>query len=142
MTCYEGIIVDYLTNEDREAAERSGAKVIWNKRSHYFSVKWDLPKCGLFSSFLYRMELSEVPWQQLRYDAVKYATDRSLSKPEGEALLRCMKNTARHQYSNYENVLSFHKSLAGPFTDDGVGAVRSAYNEEIEHIYPDLKTPK
>ena len=136
---YPYLTVDVLTVEDRVDAERSGAEVTWDERSKYYSVRWKLPECGLFSRWLYRMEIDKVPWKQLRRDTVKYATDRNHPKPKGDALLRCMKDTARHQYSNYEDVLSFHKSLARPFNVNGVTAVRSAYNEEIERIHPDLK---
>ena len=52
-----------------------------------------------------------------------------------------MKNTVRHQYSNYHHFVSWHQERQ-PFTDDGVKAIRSVYNEEIERIYPNLKTHK
>ena len=138
---YPHLTVDSLALEDKETAERLGAEVTWNGRGRYpyYSVKWELFKCGLFSTLAYRIQIDELPWKQLRREAVKYDTGRGKPTPKGYDLLRCMMDTARHQYSNYEEVLSFQKSLARPFKDDGVRAIRGAFNDEIERIYPNLK---
>ena len=137
---YPSLVVDYLSDADREAAERSGAEVTGHEDSLYFFIQWELPNCGLFSSINYRMSIDYVPSKQLRRDAIKYAKDKGKLAPKGDTLVHTKKNTARHRYSNYDELLSWHKSLARPLTDEGAKAIKDAYNEEIDRLHPDLKT--
>ncbi len=136
---YPILTVDHLTVEDRETAERSGAEVTGNEVD-YYSVRWILPQCGVFPG-IYIMKIDKVPWKQLKRDAFKCAKDRGTPTPKGDALLRCMKKTARQQYSNYGHFISWHQERQ-PFTDDGVKAIKRAYNKEIERVYQKLKTRK
>lgn len=139
---YPSLVVDYLSDADREAVEGSGAEVTWHEDSLYYFIQWELPNCGLFSSLSYRMRIDHVTSKELRRDALKHARVEGKPTPKGDALLRSKKNIARHKYSNYDELRSWHKSLVRPLTDEGVRAIRTAYNEEIERMHPDLKDPK
>ena len=136
---YPNLTTDQLTIEDREAAVRLGAEVTGNEVDCY-SVRWKLPQCGVFPG-IYIIKIDKVPWKQLKRDAFKCAKDRDTPTPKGDALLHCMKNTARQQYSNYCHFISWHQERQ-PFTDDGVKAIKRAYNKEIERVYQKLKTRK
>ena len=136
---YPSLVVDNLSDADREAAERSGAEVTWHEGSRYYFIQWELPNCGLLSSLSYRIRIDHVTSKELRHDALKHARDKGRPTPKGDALLRSKKNIARHKYSNYDELRSWHKSLVTPLTDEGVSAIRDAYNEEIDRLHPDLK---
>lgn len=136
---YPRLIVELITDLEKEFAERSGA-VVTSSGNGLYSIEWEMPECGLFGE--YKLGITEIQWEQLRRDTVKYATERGIPVPKGRDLLRYMKNTARHRYSNYDGFLSSRKSLNQPLTGDGVKAARAAYNEEIERINPYLGTSK
>ena len=71
---YPHLTVDSLSFEDQEAAQQLGAEVTWNGhgRYPYYSVKWELFQCGLFSTLAYKIQIDEVPWKktQLRHGQV------------------------------------------------------------------------
>ncbi len=133
---YPFLSVECINDAEREAAEQSGA-VLTSEGDGLCSFEWKIPECGLFGE--YKLGINEIQWEQLRRDTVKYAKERRKLEPKGRDLLRSMKATARHRYSNYEGFLSSRKSLNQPLTGDGVKAVRTAYNEEIERFCPNLK---
>ena len=133
---YPRLYVDLTTPARREAAKGSGA-VVTSDGHDGWRIEWEIPQCGVFSG-IYIMDIEEVPLEQLESETFKYAKDNGKPTPEGADLLRCMKNTVRHQHSNYNHFISWHQKRQ-PFTNDGVKAIRSAYNEEIGRLYPDLK---
>ena len=133
---YPGLSVELITPVEQKAFRRSGAVVTSSGDGLYY-VEWGIPECGLFGK--YKLGIKEIQWEQLRRDTIKYAKERGKPEPKGRDLLRYMKATARHQYSNYDGFLSSRKSLNQPLTDDGVRAVRTAYNEEIKRFCPNLK---
>lgn len=133
---YPQLRVDLTTPARRKAAKLSGA-VVTSDGYDGWKIEWEIPQCGVFSG-IYIMDIEEVPPNQLEREALKYAKDNGKPTPEGPELLRCMKNTVRHQHSNYHHFISWHQERQ-PFTDDGVNAIRGAFNEEIECIYPSLK---
>ena len=134
---YPGLSVELITPEQQEVARRSGAVVTSSGDGLYY-IEWEIPECGLFGE--YKLGVTEIQWEQLRRDTIKYATERGIPVPKGIDLLRYMKNTARHRYSNYEGFLSSRKSVNQPLTKGGVKAARTAYDEEIERINPYLGT--
>ena len=134
---YPRLTVELITDLEKEFAERSGA-VVTSSGDGLYSIEWEIPECGLFGE--YKLGITEIQRDQLRRDAVKHARDRGIPVPKGSDLLRYMKNTARHRYSNYEGFLSSRKSLNQPLTREGVKATRTAYDEEIERINPFLGT--
>ena len=134
---YPQLRVDLTTPARRKAAKQSGAVVTSEGRDGW-KIEWEIPQCGVFSG-IYIMDIAEIPPDQLEREALKYAKDNGKPSPEGAELLRCMKNTVRHQHSNYHHFISWHWERQ-PFTDYGVNAIRGAFNEEIERIYPDLNT--
>ena len=133
---YPGLSVEGISPVEQEAARRSGA-VVTSSGDGLYHIKWEIPECGLFGE--YKLGINEIYWDQLRRDTVRYAKERGRPEPKGRDLLRYMKATARHQYSNYEGFLSSRKSLNQPLTGDGVKAVRTAYDEEFERFCPNLK---
>ena len=133
---YPRLSFEWIMPAELEAAKRSGA-VVTRADDGFYSIEWEIPECGLFGE--YKLGITEVSRERLKRDAVKHARERGKPEPKGRDLLRYMKDTARHRYSNYEGFLSSRKSLNQPLTGDGVKAVRSAYNEEIERINPNLK---
>ena len=134
---YPRLSIEWITPEEQEAFRQSGAAVS-SSGDGLYSIEWKIPECGLFGE--YKLGINEIQWEQLRRDTVKYATERGIPVPKGSDLLRYMKNTARHRYSNYEGFLSSRKSLNQPLTKEGVKAARTAYDEEIERINPYLGT--
>ena len=134
---YPRLSFEWVMPAELEAAKRSGAAVT-SSGDGLYSVEWNMRECGLFGE--YKLGITEIQWGQLRRDTVKYATERGIPVPKGRDLLRYMKNTARHRYSNYEGFLSSRKSLNQPLTREGVKATRAAYDEEIERINPYLGT--
>lgn len=134
---YPGLSVEWITPAEQEAAKRSGAVVTSSGDGLYY-IEWEIPECGLFGE--YKLGITEIQWEQLRRDTVKYTSERGIPVPKGSDLLRYMKATARHQYSNYDCFLSSRKSLNQPLTGDAVKAARAAYNEEIERINSYLRT--
>ena len=134
---YPRLIVELITDLEKEVAERSGA-VVTSSGDGLYSIEWEIPECGLFGE--YKLGITEIQQDQLRRDAVKYATERGRPEPYGESLLRSMKDTARHLYSNYDGFLSWHQSFDTSLTEDGVNAARAAYNEELERINSYLRS--
>ncbi|MCY4527420.1 MAG: hypothetical protein OXD46_00090 [Chloroflexi bacterium] len=132
---YPRLIVELITDAEREVAERSGA-VMTSEGDGLYSFEWKIPECGLLEGE-YKFNITVVPWETLKNDAVKYAGNDS--SEQCDDLLRKMKNTARHRYSDYDDFRTSRESLGQPLTDDGVKAIRSAIDEEIERIYPRLK---
>ena len=133
---YPRLYVDLATPARRDAATRSGALVASDGHDGW-KIEWEIPQCGVFSG-IYILDIEEVPLEQLERETLEYAKDNGKPTPEGADLLRYMKNTVRHQHSNYHHFISWHQERQ-PFTDDGVNAIRGAFNEEIERIYPNLK---
>ena len=134
---YPRLSIEGITPMEQEAFRRSGATVT-SSGDGLYSIEWNIPECGLFGE--YKLGITEIQRDQLRHDTIKYATERGVRVPKGSDLLRYMKNTARHQYSNYEGFLSSRKSLNQPLTKEGAKATRTAYDEEIERINPYLGT--
>ena len=134
---YPGLNVELVTDVERKVAERSGAVLTSESDGLYF-FEWKIPECGLLEGE-YKLGINEIPWKQLRSDTLKYVKEIGKPEPEGGDLLRYMKATARHQYSNYDGFLSSRKSLSQLLTGDGVKAVRNAYDEELERSCPNLK---
>ena len=134
---YPGLTVEWVTDTERKVAEQSGA-ILKSEGDGLYFFEWKIPECGLYEGE-YKLGIDEIQWNLLHRDALDYVKERGKPEPRGGELLRYLKATARHRYSNYEGFLSSRKSLNQPITGDGVKAVRSAYDEEIERINPSLK---
>ena len=139
---YPNLYIDWVPKWTLEDAERSGATI---EIDHPYCIvlRWSLPSpCGILplgGRLKYRIAIDDtVTWRQLRKEARDYCRGRDKPVPKGNDLLSRMKNTARHRHTNYEEILDFLKSRGG-LQQRGVDAIRLAFNEEIEKVYPPLK---
>ena len=139
---YPVLYIDWVPKWTLEDAERSGATI---EIDHPYCIvlRWSLPSpCSILplgGSLKYRIAIDDtVTWRQLRKEARDHCRGRDKPVPKGDDLLSRMKNTVRHKHTNYEEVLDFLKSRGG-LQQRGVDAIRLAFNEEIEKVYPPLK---
>ena len=134
---------DEVPNRVLESARLSGATI--ERDHHLILMRWDIPPpCGLpLSDKGLWLSLDLPPWRQLRKEAEDYCRNKGKPIPKADALLRCAKNTARHQHTSYDYPPphGIRKTLAarGGLTSRGRDAIRSAFDEVIEKTFPHLR---
>ena len=135
---YPTLYIDHVAQKTLEDAERSGATI--EREHHGIAMRWGLPSpCGILPLSKYWIAIDDtVTWGQLRKEARDYCRDDGLPVPKGDDLLSRAKKTVRHKHTTYDAVRDTLKSL-GRLESRGVDAIRLAFNEEIEQVYPHLK---
>lgn len=122
----------------RERVDSAGASV--SGRFGVSVISWNLSYCGLPTiSRGISLRIKLVGKEQLRREALDYCKSEGKPEPrDEEELLRCMKNTVRHQYTEYDYVRSVFQSRGPGLKPEGVVALRSVFDEEIDRVYPYL----